>query len=159
MALVGKLEAEVEIKAAAFVVYNIFKTQLHVLPNISSDIVQKVELQEGDWGTLGSVKNWDYTLDGKQLSIKEKVEVVDDDNKSITFSILDGAILEHYKSFKATIQVTDKEEGSLVKWTMDYEKLSEEIPHPHSYIDLALNIVKDVEAHHLNPNTTVTNIL
>lgn len=60
--LAGKLETEVEIKSSAVIFYNIFKSQMHMLPNISSDNVQHVELHEGDWETLGSVKNWNYTL-------------------------------------------------------------------------------------------------
>ncbi|CAL8097414.1 unnamed protein product [Prunus armeniaca] len=42
--------------------YKIFASQMHLLPNVSSDKIQGVELHEGDWETAGSVKHWDYTL-------------------------------------------------------------------------------------------------
>lgn len=63
MALVGKLETEVEINTPADKFYKIFASQImHLLPNVSSDKIQGVELHEGDWETAGSVKHWDYTL-------------------------------------------------------------------------------------------------
>ncbi|PRQ40952.1 putative START-like domain-containing protein [Rosa chinensis] len=145
----GKLETEVEISSGADKFYKIFTSQMHLLPNVSSDKIQGVELHEGDWETVGSVKHWDYTLDGSVLSLKETVEAIDEENKSVTFNVVDGEILKHYKSFKVTLKVTEKSGGggSLVKWILDYEKVSEEIPAPQSYQDFAVKVTEDLEAH------------
>ena len=62
MALNGKLETEIEIKAPADKFYNIFRSQMHLLPNVSSDKIQGVKVHDGDWETVGSVKHWNYTL-------------------------------------------------------------------------------------------------
>ncbi|PQQ20829.1 MLP-like protein 34 [Prunus yedoensis var. nudiflora] len=35
---------------------------MHLLPNVSSNKVQGVELHEGDWETAGSVKHWDNII-------------------------------------------------------------------------------------------------
>ena len=43
-------------------------------------------------------------------------------------------------------------EKHLVIWTLDYEKMHEDVPHPTKIIDLVLSVTKDIEAHHhLNP--------
>lgn len=61
MALSGKVEAEVEIQVPAAKFYNIFRKQLHHVPNISSD-VHGAKVHEGDWENVGSVKHWDFTI-------------------------------------------------------------------------------------------------
>lgn len=88
-------------------------------------------------------------VDGKAMTVKEKVEEVDDVNKSITFNVMEGDVTKEFKSFKATAQATAKADGngSTVKWTLDYEKLNEAVADPKSYIDAAAKITKDVDSH------------
>jgi hypothetical protein len=88
-----------------------------------------------------------YHADGNALSLKETVEAIDEENKSITYNIVDGEVLKHYKSLKCSVQVSAKDEGSLVKWIIEYEKLNENIPAPDAYQELAIKVTKDVEAH------------
>ncbi|OWM67823.1 MLP-like protein 34 [Punica granatum] len=148
MALTGKLEEEVEIVATADVFYNLFKTQIHQLPNICSDVVQKVELHEGDWTSSGAVRQWNYTLDGKALTTKEKVEL-DDASRAVTFNLLEGDVFTEFKSIKANVQATPKALGigSVVKWTIEYEKLSEDIAEPSNYLTAAVKMTQDIGAH------------
>nr|XP_004498312.2 MLP-like protein 34 [Cicer arietinum] len=149
MTLSGKVEGEVEIEAPAAKFYNIFRKQLHHIPNIASDSVHGAKVHEGDWENVGSIKQWDFTIEGTKLSAKEKIESIDDDNKVITYSIFDGDVSENYKSFKGTLQVVDKEHGGIVKWTFEYEKLKEDIigASPESYLDFAVKVTKDIDAH------------
>ncbi|KAK7827604.1 mlp-like protein 43 [Quercus suber] len=79
MALVGKLEADVEIKAPADKFFNILRSEIHHIPNISSDKVHGVEVHEGDWETSGSVKLWKFTvgmaiLQSRTTDKKKKIE-------------------------------------------------------------------------------------
>jgi hypothetical protein len=67
MALKGKLETEIEIKADAQKFYETFKQQSHQVPN-ATDHIQAVAVHEGDWETHGSVKIWQYTV-GKHLTV------------------------------------------------------------------------------------------
>ncbi|TKY69290.1 MLP protein 43 [Spatholobus suberectus] len=149
MALSGKVETEIEIQAPAAKFYNIFRKQLHHIPNISTERVHGAKVHEGDWENVGSVKHWDFTIEGQKTSAKEKIEAIDDDNKSITYSLFDGEISESYKSLRGTLQVIDKENGGVVKWTFEYEKLKENIsaPSPDSYLDFAAMVTKDIDAH------------
>jgi uncharacterized membrane protein len=61
MALSGKVESEVEIQAPAAKFYHFYRKQLEHLPNISTHI-HGARVHEGDWGTIGSVKQWEYTI-------------------------------------------------------------------------------------------------
>jgi hypothetical protein len=60
---------------------------------------------------------------------------------------LEGDLLAHYKSYKATVKITPKPEGCLVKVTVDYEKLNEDVPAPDKYLDFVVSVVKDIDAH------------
>ncbi|KAL5827998.1 hypothetical protein ACOSQ3_019830 [Xanthoceras sorbifolium] len=127
MALSGKMEADIEIKAPAEKYYNIFKAQSHHVPNIASTNVQGVDLHEGDWETHGSVKLWKYTIEGREESFKEKVEL-DDENLSVTLVGLEGDVFKNYKNWKATFQATPKDEGSnVIKHILEYEKLNQDV--------------------------------
>ncbi|KAF3337150.1 MLP-like protein 423 [Carex littledalei] len=42
---------------------------------------------------------------------KENVEVVEEENKLVSYSVIDGEILNLYKNFKATLSITPKGEG------------------------------------------------
>ncbi|KAJ1425416.1 START-like domain superfamily [Sesbania bispinosa] len=152
MALSGKVETEIEIETAAAKFYHLFRKQLHHIPHISKDHVHGAKVHEGDWENVGSVKHWDITIEGKKTNVKEKIEGVDDDNKIITYSLHDdGEVSESYKSLKVILQVidNDKENGGIVKWTIEYEKLKENItaPSPHSFLDFATKVTKDIDAH------------
>ena len=96
-----------------------------------------------------NLKFW-FELGGESKSIRETVDSIDEENRSITFKVLDGEVLSEYKSYKFSVQAIPKGEGCLVKWTAEYKKAGEGIPDPHDYIDLALNITKDIETRLLN---------
>ncbi|KAB2090983.1 hypothetical protein ES319_A03G159700v1 [Gossypium barbadense] len=73
-------------------------------------------------------------LDGKAKKAKEVVEAVDPDKNLITFRVIEGDLMEEYKSFVAMILVSPKSEdsGSIVHWTLEYEKLHDGIAHPET---------------------------
>ncbi|KAF7808720.1 MLP-like protein 43 [Senna tora] len=87
----------------------------------------------------------------KKTSAKERIEAIDDENKTISYSLFDGEVDKCYKSLKVTLQVKDKENGGggLVKWTIEYEKLEENIKGaaPETYLDFAAKVTKDIDAH------------
>ncbi|KAJ4844902.1 hypothetical protein Tsubulata_015076 [Turnera subulata] len=146
MAKAGSLQAELEIKSPADKFFKVFTNQAHHVPNAASDKVHSVDVHEGDWETAGSVKQWEYTIDGKKEIFKEKIEV-DEANKSFTMTAVGGHLLEQYKSYKIIAKVIPKGEGSLLAINIDYEKLKPEDTPPHNYLELVLSILKDVDAH------------
>ncbi|KAK9945406.1 hypothetical protein M0R45_010926 [Rubus argutus] len=148
---VETLEELVEIKASADKVFKVLSNQHHRIPEAASDNIHEVVVHEGDWETSGSVKVWKYTIDGKIESFKEKVEI-DEANKLVSLTAVDGHVLEQYKSYKITIQVTPtsddtQEAAGLGKITVEYGKFNKNDAPPHKYLRFVVNTVKDVDAH------------
>ncbi|KAJ7942982.1 MLP-like protein 28 [Quillaja saponaria] len=145
MALQGKVETEVEIKVPADKFYNIWSKQAHHVSTASPNNIQAVHVHEGDWETEGSIKVWKYNLG----FIKEKV-FLNDEDKTVTLIGLEGDVMQEFKTWKVVIHANPKGEGSsLVKVSIEYEKIKEEIPTPNNYLNFSVNLMKDIEAHHL----------
>jgi hypothetical protein len=90
----------------------------------------------------------DITIDGKVNTCHESVEEVDEQNKKITFKLFGGDIDEHYKVFNLIIEVIDNGDGSgAAKWTVEYEKINEDIDPPNGWMDLLGKITREVDAH------------
>ncbi|XP_023738703.1 kirola [Lactuca sativa] len=87
-------------------------------------------------------------LYGKLLSSKQVLEAADEKNKSMTYTPLEGdAMLQIYKSLKAHIHFSENGENNFVTWTLEYEKINEDVPDPDALIDLAYKVTKVVELH------------
>ena len=79
--------------------------------------------------------------------LKETTEVKDE-NKLITFNFLDAVSLTIcYKTIRETMQVTPKQEGSLVNWTIMYEKQKEDAPPLKEYLEVIASITKAVDVY------------
>ncbi|KAG4982494.1 hypothetical protein AAZX31_10G080400 [Glycine max] len=147
MVLKGKMVTELGIRSPAVKFFNVFAKQLHNL----QDIVDKVydgKLHEGDWHDTGSVKSWNLTT-GKVRTFKESIEAIDEQSKSISFKIFDGENSKDYKMYKVHLQVIDiEEEGGVVTiWTIEYEKLNEDVAPPYHYLDIITATTKETDAH------------
>jgi len=147
MTLFGKVEADLEIKSAAAKFHDVFGSRPHHTSTISPAKIQGCDLHEGEWGVSGSVVIWKYVHDGKACVAKEKIEAIDDENNSTTFKVIEGDLLDLYKNFKIVVHATPKEGGSLVHWTMEYEKLHDGIPDPTSLLEFAVHLSKDIDEH------------
>jgi hypothetical protein len=87
-------------------------------------------------------------IDGQAKVAKEKIEAIDDTNKSITFKVIEGDLLQEYKSFKMVVRATPKGEDSLVRWSLEYKKLKEDVPEPKTLLQLLIDVCKDIGTHH-----------
>ncbi len=149
MALTGEKVAQVEIKSCGDAFHTLFRHKPHHVSNVIPHIVQGCDLHEGEWGTVGSVISWNYFHDGRNEYAKEIVEDINEEKRSITFKIIEGDLLELYKTFSFTVHVDKKGQGSLVTWTLNYEKLNESIPDPDTLLDYFINLTKEIEVGHL----------
>ncbi|KAK9040079.1 hypothetical protein V6N11_015257 [Hibiscus sabdariffa] len=93
-------------------------------------------------------------VDVKAKTAKELVEAIDTQKNSITLRVLDGDVLEEYKSFVVKIQASPKSdgEGSVVHWTLEYERLHEGIGHPETLVPFFAQLTRDIDAHLLKQN-------
>ncbi|KAL9228160.1 hypothetical protein vseg_003770 [Gypsophila vaccaria] len=88
-------------------------------------------------------------VDGKPQTMKELVEVVDEENKMIKYKCLEGDLMKYYKNFDITLQVLPKDnENSTVRWTFEYEKIDPSFPDPTAELDALITIAKQIDDHH-----------
>ncbi|XP_015895511.3 MLP-like protein 34 [Ziziphus jujuba] len=128
MPQIRKGEQQIEVKASAEKLYGMWKQKPYEIAIAAPDQIQSCELREGQWGKVGSVLHWKYTHgDGKVRIAEERVEEIDDENYSITFAKIGGDVMEHLKSFNATLKFIPKEAGCVVQWISEYES-KHEIP-------------------------------
>ena len=81
-------------------------------------------------------------------TLKETVKAIDEQNKSISFKMLDGELLDTMKNMKSNMQVSTKGDQSLVKWTIEYENANQELP--ARYLDFLPGWTEAIEAYLLN---------
>ncbi|KAK4430314.1 Kirola [Sesamum alatum] len=151
MGLSGKLVSQIDIKCDGDVFHEIFRERPHHISGMSPQHIQNCDLHDGQWGTVGSVIYWNYTHEGKEKVAKEIIEAIDEEKKSVTFNVIDGDLMELYKTFKLTVHVDTNGDDNLVTWTIEYEKLNEDVPDPDSVMEFCLSVTKDIEKHHLPP--------
>uniref|UniRef100_A0A803PEM0 Bet v I/Major latex protein domain-containing protein n=1 Tax=Cannabis sativa TaxID=3483 RepID=A0A803PEM0_CANSA len=140
--IIGKLDAEIECKSNADKIW----------PSIRDFI--KVYNDAFPPGTYTSVQalEGDGVHPGSPIEIaKEKIEIVDDEERIYGFSSIGGDLLKYYKSFKASVQVfaNKDDEGSLLKWNCEYEKLSEDVPDPTLVKQFAIQGFKHLDQYSL----------
>ncbi|KAK7273865.1 hypothetical protein RIF29_14929 [Crotalaria pallida] len=148
MALSGKVTIEIGIQTPATEFFNLFGKQLHDVQHVT-DTVHEGKLHHGDdWHSPDSVKHWTYLIDGKVTTCKENIEALDEENKLITYNLFEGDVGQHYKTFKITLQVIDKEDGgAIAKWTIEYAKNDENVEPPYGYWKYLNKVTKDSDLH------------
>ncbi|KAL1218291.1 MLP-like protein 28 [Cardamine amara subsp. amara] len=149
LSLAGQVEVEVEIKAPAEKFYEMYTGKAQHCVEATPSNVQACDLHEGEWGTVGSVIVWNYFHDGKAKVAKEIVEVVESEKRLVRFRVVEGDLMEDYKSFLITVQVTPEQEGlgSVVKLQFDYEKIDEDVVHPETLFPFFVEMIKEVDEH------------
>ncbi|KAF3644611.1 putative pectinesterase/pectinesterase inhibitor 17-like [Capsicum annuum] len=145
MGVKGKLIGSVEVKCGGHLVHDIFHTNTHQIPNICRGKIKHFEIHEGGTIKAGSVVSWKYNDDGKDKIAKQVIEAVDPQKKSITWKVVGGDLLELYNSFTTIISC----DHQWATWTFVYEKKTEETPEPLVLLGFALDLIKDIEGHHL----------
>ncbi|CAI9113160.1 OLC1v1013709C1 [Oldenlandia corymbosa var. corymbosa] len=141
----------IEIKSDGDVFHEIFRDRPHHISTMSPTYIQGVDLHDGDWGKVGSVIFWNYThgkLNSAIIFLRDAIllQLV----KLELRNVIEGDLMELYKSFVLTVHVDTVEKNNLVTWTLEYEKKNESVPDPESLMEFCLQVTKDIETHHLN---------
>ena len=71
MAQIAKIEVQLEIKSSAEKFYEVFRSKQYLLPKICPDVVKNIKLIEGDWESVGSIKEWAYVAGIKIFPIQK----------------------------------------------------------------------------------------
>nr|GLL31984.1 MLP-like protein 423 [Ipomoea trifida]GMD13391.1 MLP-like protein 423 [Ipomoea batatas]GMD19563.1 MLP-like protein 423 [Ipomoea batatas]GMD21206.1 MLP-like protein 423 [Ipomoea batatas] len=142
-----KIEVDVEVCIGADKFWHSIRDSNTLFPKIFPEVYKTIEVLEGDGKAIGSIRLIKYGEGAPLLTFaKEKIDAVDDEKKTVSYHVLEGDILKHYKHFKAFLCVTPKGDGSLVKWWCEFDKASPEVPEPHFIRDAAVKTFKDLEA-------------
>ncbi|MED6113092.1 hypothetical protein PIB30_067750 [Stylosanthes scabra] len=141
----GKLEVEIEVKSSVEKFCGIVKD----FPTISKIIpdYKIIEITEGDGKVPGSIIKATVDLGSEKAVYKERIEGVDDAKRTLTYSVIDGDLVKHLKSYKRCVIVTPKVDnnGSIVKWSCDYEKASPDVPEPIFIKDFASKMFSKID--------------
>ncbi|CAK9157593.1 unnamed protein product [Ilex paraguariensis] len=153
----GKLVAQTEIMSDGDVFHEIFRYRPHHIKNLNGELWAL-----SSFGTTPMIRPFTIALpfnhtrpfrifrsiDGKEKVAKKIIQAIDEEKKSVTFKLIEGDLMELYKTFIATVHVDTKGENILVTWTFEFEKLNEGVEDPNTLMDLCLAITKDIEAYH-----------
>ncbi|XP_026428101.1 major latex protein 15-like [Papaver somniferum] len=150
--LVGKLMTEIEVHCGADKFYNIWKYHEEV-PQAVPHLFTGVKVIQGDGLESGCIKEWDYIVEGKALNGKE-VSTYNDEKRTIHHLSLGGDLKKDYEKFNYKkinyiIEVKPKPSGngSIVSWSIVYEKVNEESPVPFDYLKFFHQNIVDMNSH------------
>ncbi|KAH6825788.1 hypothetical protein C2S53_019794 [Perilla frutescens var. hirtella] len=135
--MASKIEAEIELKSPAEKVWNNLKQFTVVFPKALPQTYERIDVLEGDGKSVGSVI---LSIFKESQSVKERIELVDDEKKIPSYSFLEGEILNHYKNYEAIICVTSQMKSEL-------EKADAHAPNPDFFRDFVVKLFHDFDAY------------
>ena len=96
-----------------------------------------------------------YILTGFHLATYklEKIESLDETNMTTTHTVLNGQLMNKYKTYKLTLKVSPGATSGtcIVKWTIEYKPAHEgEVVHPENAKDTLVHTFKVLEGYLLS---------
>ncbi|KAL6845770.1 hypothetical protein ACP4OV_024345 [Aristida adscensionis] len=152
--MASKVELVVEVKSPADKLWAALRDSTELFPKIFPEQYKSIETVEGDGKSPGTVRLLKYTEGVPMLTFaKEKVEVADDEKKVVAYSVVDGELVDFYKNFKVTLQVSPAPKvdggeggaGAVVNWAMEFDKASEQVPDPDVIKETAAKTFHDLD--------------
>ncbi|KAE8690804.1 MLP423-like protein [Hibiscus syriacus] len=146
MACNGKLEVEVELKSPAEKVWDTLMNSTTIFPQALPHDYKSIQVLEGDGKSPGTIRLFTYKEGCSLVKVsKEKIELVDEAEKIYVYSIFEGDLMKYYKSVVAKIVVVPKGQSSLIKWSCEFEKVSEDIPDPNTLKEFAVKNFLEID--------------
>lgn len=90
-----------------------------------------------------------HMVDGKTHVVKEVLQTIDKEKKSVSYNVIGGDIMDAFKTFLITVDVDTSEEESFVTLTFQYEKLDENLDAAESLMDFCVKVIADMENYYL----------
>ncbi|RZC86466.1 hypothetical protein C5167_030542 [Papaver somniferum] len=133
--------------------YNFYKNEITKLPQVIPHIFKSVQILAGDGNNAGTVRLAKLSIgSSREEIVKEKIETVVDESRTLRGSIIDGDILRMYPKFEYAVTITPLvtkggEESCLFKLSVEYEKENEDVPNPTEYMEMSSFVSKAVASH------------
>ncbi|KNA21763.1 hypothetical protein SOVF_040590 [Spinacia oleracea] len=152
MAQLQRVGGQIELKCEAEKMFEVWAHKIYLVQNMCPSKVQKTVLNHGEWHKVGAVLTGNYVINniGECASIKTRVDEIDEEKKSVRHSYHEGYIMEnYYKTFKSKMQAipNNNNNGCIVMWSFEYEKMNQDAPEPTAYVDFMLAMAKDIDSY------------
>ncbi|XP_077217377.1 MLP-like protein 423 [Tasmannia lanceolata] len=146
--MASKLELDVEIKSSADKFWGGIRDSATLFPEIFPELYKSIEILEGDGKSVGSIRLIKYQEGIPLITFsKEKILTADEENKSVSYTVIDGDLVTYYKDFKANLQVVPKGDGAIVKWSLEFVKATDDVPDPNLMQEFAVKSFNDLDAY------------
>ncbi|CAD6260613.1 unnamed protein product [Miscanthus lutarioriparius] len=151
--MASKVELVVEVKSPADKLWAALRDSTELFPKIFPEQYKSIETVEGDGKSAGTVRLLKYTAAVPMLTFaKEKLEVADDENKVVSYSVVDGELVDFYKNFNITLKVAPAKAaegeagaGAVVNWAMEFDKANDQVPDPDVIKETATKTFHDLD--------------
>ncbi|XP_059077744.1 MLP-like protein 423 isoform X1 [Cryptomeria japonica] len=145
---------EAELNVPANQIWKAFENCADIFPKLMPNHFKSIDVLEGDGISPGSVRLIKYG-EGIQLATYklEKIESLDEANMTTTHTVLNGQIMNKYKTYKLTLKVSPGATLAtcIVKWIIEYEPAHEgEVVHPENAKETAVHTFKVLEEYLLS---------
>ncbi|RZC86477.1 hypothetical protein C5167_030553 [Papaver somniferum] len=158
MTEIHQLHVEDELKnCSADQFYSFLKNDMTTLPQVCPHMFKSFEILAGDGKSAGTIWIVKFaTGTSHEEMVKEKIVAMDDESRTISFSIIEGDLLRKFPKVDYTMTVTPivtqegREKSCLVKMCAKYEKQNEDTPPPHEYMEMTSFMNKAIASHLAN---------
>ncbi|KAM7270490.1 hypothetical protein ACFE04_029704 [Oxalis oulophora] len=136
------MQVDLFIKSSASDFFIINVRDLYLFPKASPTVIKKTTLVNGEWGKDGFNTFLKFTNGGSVVLV---VSPIDYKRKYVELTAVGGTLGKMYKRFKYVLQCFPKCEGSLVRWTIKYEKKEESDPMPIEAFNNVIEFTQSVD--------------
>ncbi|KAI3949993.1 hypothetical protein MKW92_017105 [Papaver armeniacum] len=145
--LVGKLVTQLEVNCDADKYYKIWKHQEDV-PKAIPHLYTGVKVINGEATRSGCTKEWNFIIEGKEVTAVEET-THDDETRTLIHRVIEGDLMNDYKKFHLICETKPKPDGhgSIVTVSLAYEKMSEDTPTPFDHLKFFHQNIVDMNSH------------
>ncbi|XP_077237813.1 MLP-like protein 423 [Tasmannia lanceolata] len=150
--MASKLQLDIEVKSSAEKFWGSMRESATLFPKAFPELYKSIEILEGDGKDVGSIRLIKFQDEISFLKVsKEKILTVDEANKAVSYSVIDGDLVTFYKDFKANLQIIPKGDGAIVKWSAEFVKANDDVPDPIILQEFAVQTFNDLDSYLLKP--------
>ncbi|GLJ28463.1 hypothetical protein SUGI_0559940 [Cryptomeria japonica] len=148
------LSWEAEMNVPANQMWKAFENSASIFPKLMPKHFKSIDVLEGDGISPGTIRLVKYGEGFHLATYKlEKIESLDEANMTTTHTVLNGQIMNKYKTYKLTLKVSPGVTSGtcIVKWIIEYEPAHEgEVVHPENAKETAVHTFKVLEQYLLS---------
>nr|ABK21861.1 unknown [Picea sitchensis]ABK25519.1 unknown [Picea sitchensis]ACN40121.1 unknown [Picea sitchensis] len=142
------VSVEIDLKVSPQKLWGAIRDSASLFPKIMPSHFKSIEvIGDGNVGTIRKITYGEAMKGATHAS--EKIEVLDETNMTVTYTVIEGEILSIYKVFKPTFMLLPGADANSCRlsWTVEFEPAGNVIPPSEPIKEAAINTFKAVEAY------------